>query len=142
MPDRDYEIVYVEKPDEDAWEVIGGGINRFNNQQAGDSHGKLLCFILRGPGNELAGGVIGETHWEWCNISLMFVREDLRGRGYGGRLLELAEEEARKRGAKMIYLDTFSFQAPGFYKKFGYEVFGVLEDFPAGHQRYYLKKKL
>ena len=50
--------------------------------------------------------------------------------------MQLAEEEAGKRGAKQAYLDTFSFQVPGFYQKLGYEIFGKLDDFPAGHQSY------
>jgi len=54
----------------------------------------------------------------------------------------MAEVEARKRGARYAYLDTFDFQAPEFYKKYGYEVFGVLEDFPSGHTRYFMKKQL
>jgi len=65
-----------------------------------------------------------------------------RGRGYGHRLLTLAEEEGRKRGAEHAYLDTFSFQAPDFYKQHGYHVFGELSDFPQGHRRYYLTKQL
>jgi len=72
----------------------------------------------------------------------MWLKEELRGRGYGHQLLLLAEEEGRKRGAKQVYLDTFSFQAPDFYKKHGYEVFGELHDFPPGHQRYFLTKQL
>lgn len=54
----------------------------------------------------------------------------------------MAEDEARKRGAKHAYLDTFSFQALDFYRKYGYEIFGELQDFPVGHQRYYLVKQL
>ena len=69
-------------------------------------------------------------------------QEDLRGKGFGKELLSQAEEEARQRGAMHAYLDTFSFQAPGFYQKQGYEVFGQLDDFPTGHQRYFCKKKL
>ncbi len=53
-----------------------------------------------------------------------------------------AELEARQRGARCAYLDTFSFQAPDFYKKQGYEVFGELRDFPEGHRRYFLRKQL
>ena len=132
-----YKIVYSEEP---AWGIIGGGINEFNNQQAGESNGKMLCYLLETDGKEVVGGVIGETHWDWLYINLMWIREDLRGRGYGKQLLELAEEEARKRGAKNAYLDTFSFQAPGFYKKLGYQVFGELQDFPEGHQRYTCRK--
>jgi len=88
------------------------------------------------------GGVIGATVWDWLNINLMWIKEDLRGCGYGQQLLELVEEEARKRGAKHAYLDTFSFQAPEFYKKIGCQVFGELNDFPDGHTRYFLKKEL
>lgn len=138
----DYQIVQLDRPDDAAWSTIGGGLQQFNIQQAGDDHGKSLCFVLYGPGQEMVGGIIGETHWEWLYISLLFLREDLRGQGYGQRLMELAEAEGRARGAKHAYLDTFSFQAPDFYEKLGYEVFGELRDFPPGHQRYYLRKDL
>ena len=72
----------------------------------------------------------------------MYVREDLRGQGYGEKLLLRAEEEARSRGVKNVFLDTFSFQAPDFYQKLGYRVFGELVDFPPGHTRHYLTKRL
>jgi ribosomal protein S18 acetylase RimI-like enzyme len=135
----EYQIVAAEQPE---WSIIGGGISEFNTQQAGEDNGKNLCFVLRSPDDEVVGGIIGSTHWNWLYVNLMWIREDLRGQGYGEQLLALAEEEARKRGAKHAYLDTFSFQAPGFYKKYGYQVFGELADFPKGHQRYYLKKEL
>jgi len=134
-----YEIIYVDNP---AWEIIGGGITDYNTQQAGDDQGKNLCFVLRSSDQKIVGGVIGATYWDWLYINLMWITEELRGRGYGQQLLMLAEEEGRKRGAKQVYLDTFSFQAPGFYKKYGYEVFGELHDFPPGHQRYFLTKHL
>jgi GNAT superfamily N-acetyltransferase len=136
---EEYQIVYLEKP---AWDVIGQGITDYNTQQAGDDKGQNLCFVLEGPDHEIVGGVIGATFWDWLYINLMWVREDLRGRGYGQRLLAMAEDEARKRGAKNAYLDTFSFQAPEFYKRYGYRVFGELQDFPAGQQRYFLQKRL
>lgn len=137
-----YQIQYVDKPDDSVWWAIGGGINDYNAEKAGDDHGKNLCFVLYTPDQQIGGGVIGQTYWDWLFINLMWLREELRGCGYGQRLLSLAEEEARQRGAKHAYLDTFSFQAPDFYKKYGYRVFGVLEDFPAGHQRYFMTKDL
>lgn len=137
-----YQIKFVEKPDNPVWEVIGGGIQNFNIQQAGDGRDKMLCYVLFSPNNEVVGGLVGETHWDWFYINLMFINEDLRGRGYGHQLLTLAEGEARRRGAKHAYLDTFSFQAPGFYQKHGYEVFGELGEFPPSHTRYYLRKEL
>ena len=139
---EDYRIDYVEKPGNDEWGTIGGGISAFNEAQAGAEHSRNLCFVLRGPDDTIVGGVIGATYWNWFYVNLMWITEGLRGRGYGHRLLTLAEEEARRRGAEYAYLDTFSFQAPGFYEKHGYEVFGELSDFPPGHQRYFLKKVL
>ncbi len=135
----DYHIEYADEP---PWGLIGGGISDYNTQQAGDDEGKNLCFVLRGPDGTVTGGVIGATYWNWLYVNLMWIREDLRGRGYGQRLLLAAEEEARRRGARHSYLDTFSFQAPDFYKKYGYEVFGTLPDFPLGHTRYFLVKQL
>lgn len=139
---EDYRIHCVDKPDDPVWEAIGGGIQRHNTEHAGDDHGKRLCFVLYGPDQEVAGGLIGETYWNWLYISLMWLRDDLRGRGYGRDLLLAAEQEARQRGATDVYLDTFSFQAPGFYQKQGYRVFGELADFPPGHRRYFFTKRL
>jgi GNAT superfamily N-acetyltransferase len=137
--DEAHQIAYADKPE---WGIIGPAINDYNEQQAGEDHAKTLCFVLRAPDQEIVGGVIGATYWDWLHIDLMWVKEGLRGRGYGRRLLTLAEEEARKRGAKQAYLDTFSFQAPGFYERHGYQVFGELQDFPTGHQRYFMVKQL
>jgi GNAT superfamily N-acetyltransferase len=137
--DNELPCVKVEKPE---WEIIGGGIEAFNQEKAGEDNAKSLCFVVYAPDQEIVGGVIGATYWDWLHVDLMWVKEEFRGRGYGQRLLELAEDEARQRGAKQVYLDTFSFQAPDFYKKHGYQVFGILQDFPSGFQRYFLTKLL
>lgn len=139
---EDYDIVYVDEPEGSAWGIIGRGIRSYNQQQAGDSNFQRLCFVLQSPDQEIVGGVLGDTHWDWLHLDLLWVKDELRGRGYGHRLLTIAEEEARQRGARHVYLDTFSFQAPDFYKKYGYRVFGELNDFPSGHQRYFLTKQL
>ena len=139
---QEYNIKQVEEPDEAMWGVIGGGIHHFNKHHAGDSGYKRICFILYTLEQEVAGGLIGETYWGWLYIDLLFIKEELRGQGYGSRILALVEEEARQRGVKNAYLDTFSFQALDFYTKYGYQVFGELKDFPPGHQRYYLTKQL
>ena len=140
--DEEYNIVYVDKPEQSAWGIIGRAIHHYNIQQAGDDNSQRLCFVLHAPDQEIVGGLIGVTHWDWLCIDLLWVKDELRGRGYGHRLLTLAEQEARQRGAKNAYLDTFSFQALDFYEQHGYQVFGKLEDFPLGHQRYYLTKQL
>ena len=65
----------------------------------------------------------------------------MRGRGLGGRLLAAAEQEAVRRGCVGALLDPHDFQAPAFYYKHGYELFGTLTDLPPGHVRYYLAKR-
>ncbi len=137
--DEEYQFIYLEEPE---WGVIGKGLREFNLQQAGDDKYQNLCFVLRAADQEIVGGVIGSTYWEWFHLDLLWVREDLRGRGFGRRLLTMAEDEARRRGAKNVYLDTFTFQAPAFYTRRGYRRFGELPDFPPGHQRYFLAKEL
>jgi len=117
-------------------------IRDYTAAQAGDDDFQHPCFVLQSPDGAVAAGVLGERYWDWFHLDLLWVREDLRGRGLGSRLLGRAEEEARERGATHAYLDTFSFQGPEFYRRHGYEVFGQLPDFPAGHQRYFLKKQL
>ena len=96
---QEYQIESVEKPE---WTIIGGGIHQFNTQQAGDPQEQNLCFVLRSPEDEVVGGIIGATYWGWFYIKLMWIKEELRGQGYGHRLLTLAEEEARRRGAKKL----------------------------------------
>ncbi len=140
--DEDYRIDHVEKVDDSLWKAIGGGLQKYNVQQTGNEKFNHVCFVIYGPDQEISGGLIGEVYWGWCFVHLLWIKDDLRGRGYGHRLLTMAEEEARKQGAKNIYLDTFSFQAPDFYKQHGYQVFGELKDFPPGHQRYFLTKQL
>ncbi len=139
---EEYQIVYVDKPEESAWGIIGYGISDYNKQQAGEDKFQRLCFALYSPDQEIVGGVLGEIYWDWFHLDLLWIKQELRGRGYGRRLLIAAEDEARRRGAKYVFLDTFSFQAPDFYKQHGYRVFGELEDFPPGHQRCFLTKQL
>jgi len=137
-----YQIIYEEKPEESAWGIIGRGVGSYNEEQAGDNNFQRLCFVMQGPEDEIIGDVLAETYWEWLYIDLLWVREDLRGLGYGHRLMLRAEEEGRQRGAKNAYLDTFSFQAPDFYRQLGYQVYGELQDYPPGHQRYFMRKEL
>lgn len=138
----EYQIKQVDKVDDPVWEAIGGGINFFNEEQAGPENAKRICFVVYDMDEKIAGGVIALVYWNWLYIDLMWLRPDLRRKGFGSRLLGLAEDEAKKLGAEHVYLDTFSFQAPEFYKKQGYRVYGELQDFPKGFQRYFMTKEL
>jgi GNAT superfamily N-acetyltransferase len=138
----EYSISYVDNPEESAWGIIGRGVGGFNEQQAGDNNFQRVCYVLTSPEREIVGGVLAELYWNWLFINLLWVKEELRGQGYGHKLLVKVEAEARNRGARNAYLDTFSFQAPEFYASHGYVPFGELPDFPEGHQRIFFTKRL
>ena len=89
------------------------------------------------------GGVIrGALFGGWVYISLLWVDKSLRNLGYGSGLLQRLEAEAIGLGCKYAHVDTYSFEARPFYERAGYEVFGVLDNYPPGHQKYFLKKSL
>ncbi len=140
--DDQYHISFIDDREGSARGIIGRGLHNFNIEQAGDQHYQLLVFALYAPDAQIVGGVVGDLYWDWLFIELLWIKEELRGCGYGHRLLQSIEDEARKRGATKVHLDTFSFQAPEFYKQHGYRVFGQLDDFPPGHQRLFFTKEL
>lgn len=101
-----------------------------------------LRFFLRDGEGSIRGGLLGEIYFGWLYVSILWVDEAHRGKGWGKRMLAAAEEQAVARGCHAAWLDTFSFQAPEYYQPLGYEVFGTLEDYPLGRTRYYLRKRL
>lgn len=117
------------------------GLTAYNTSKAGPSKWKRFAVSVRKDG-VVRGGIIGSTMWNWCFIELLWIDEALRGTGIGSELMAKAEALAAKRGARHIYVDTFSFQGDGFYQKLGYEIYGELGDFPPGHRRIWLKRDL
>lgn len=91
----------------------------------------------------LVGGLVGHTWATWLHVTYLWVDERHRGAGVGSRLLAQAEEVARRdRGCRAVRLETWDFQAPDFYRKQGYEVAGVIPDYPPGLTEYILTKPL
>ena len=122
--------------------ALGAGLHAFNMERVGYSDFKGLTLLLRDADGAVCGGLVGNSYWNWLYVDTLWVAEASRGEGYGAKLLGEAEAEAIRRGCKNVYLDTFDFQAPEFYKNQGYKVFGELPDFADGHTRYFLTKRL
>jgi GNAT superfamily N-acetyltransferase len=99
--------------------------------------------VIRGSNNEVLAGINSTLYcWNCLFIDVLWVKEGFRKDGYGSALLNEAEKIAKEKGCRLVHLDTFDFQAKDFYIKHGYEIFGVLDDCPLEHKRYYLKKNI
>ena len=101
----------------------------------------LGVFYEDKSGRKLAG-LTGETFGNWLCINYLFVDDNLRKQGIGTKIVLSAEDEARKRNCKYVFVDTFSFQAPKFYEKLGYKEVFSLNEYPYTEKRHYYIKKL
>ncbi|MCC3668962.1 MULTISPECIES: GNAT family N-acetyltransferase [Terrisporobacter] len=102
-----------------------------------------LNKIVENDDKEVVGGILAKMYcWNVIYIDALWINENYRGFGLGEKLLFEIENIAKKEKCYLIHLDTFDFQAKNFYIKNGYEVFGVLDDCPKDHKRFFLKKYL
>lgn len=121
---------------------VHDGLRAFNRQNSPSPNWQPLTVLARDGEGMVRGGLLGETGWEWLHVEILWVDEAYRGQGYGTALLAAAENEARIRGCRAVHLSTFDFQALPFYQRYGYSVFGVLEDYPPGSRLSFLQKRL
>jgi len=75
-------------------------------------------------------------------VDRLWVDESQRGKSLGRRLLAAVEEKGRAQGAKRVELNTFGFQAPGFYEKLGYRRLAALEPAVGKWGHYFYVKDL
>jgi GNAT superfamily N-acetyltransferase len=123
-------------------ERLDAEISAFNVAATGQDDGRPLSIAVRGDDGDLWAGLSGWT-WGGCGyIEFFWVRADRRGSGLGSRMLAAAEQEIRLRGCDQVALSTHSFQAPGFYARFGYRECGRTPAYPRGHEQIHLVKRL
>jgi GNAT superfamily N-acetyltransferase len=137
-------IIEAETPLPEHRQAVLDRLVAFSDPRAGDRDWPEhpLCLAIRDAEGAVAGGLWGRFYYDWLFIELIFVPEDRRGQDLGSALLAMAEAQARAWGAVGVWLDTFSFQARGFYERKGFAVFGEIADYPAPHQRFFLSKRL
>ena len=129
-------------PSEKEIAFINDALKKFNDDKVGPDKHQLLNIIEYDEQGNIIAGILGGTYWGWMHVDILWVDENYRKRGIGSRLLKSAEEEAVKRGCHSVHLDTMSWQAPEFYKKYGYKTISELNDIPTGHKKYHLIKDL
>jgi GNAT superfamily N-acetyltransferase len=118
------------------------GLVAFNRTQAGRLNYKRAVISARDAKGRLLGGLILQSYWRESYIELLWLSARARKAGVGSKLVQEAERRARRRGSRLIHLNTYSFQAPGFYEKQGYRRFGAISGSPRGARRYFYVKRL
>ena len=122
--------------------LIEGLGNNIIKQVGNVELGRSIKIFVRNRSEEVVGGVIGNVFGGWVYISLLWIEESLRNLGLGTELVHMLEAEAIQLGCRYAHLDTYSFEAKPFYERLDYQVFAVLEDYPQGHCKFFLKKRL
>ena len=136
-----FRLTIEDRPSAQDWDRLGLALDAYNREFLGETGFSRMGFFVRADDGEIMAGLVGTTYAGWLFVAELWVHADLRRRGIGSRLLALAEQRAVERGCHSAMLDTFSFQGPQFYPRFGYEVYGTLE-YPPDHKRLFLKKRL
>lgn len=133
----------TDAPTDEERQAILAPLRAYNTAKTGGSAPELIAWLVRDEhSNEIVGGLYGRVFFRWFYIELLVVPEQARGQGTGSILMQMAEDMAREKNCVGIWLDTFDFQAPAFYKKHGFTEIGQIDDYPPGHQRFFLQKRL
>ncbi|OWO96273.1 GNAT family N-acetyltransferase [Rhizobium esperanzae] len=122
--------------------AITDALSAFNNSDVGPSDRQPLAVLIRDTAGNVTGGLSGFTAWGWLFTQMLYIPDTLRGTGIAGKILAMAEDEAKARGCRGAWIDTFNPQALRAYLRQGYEIFGELEDLPEGRTRSFLRKNL
>jgi ribosomal protein S18 acetylase RimI-like enzyme len=132
-----------ENPDTDARDLILSLLDADNSRKMGRQERSDFAVLLRDPATrEVIGGLWAMDDLGWAFITYLYVPPAFRGQGIGEKLMTEAETIARERGMVGLWVNTFDFQAPGFYEKLGYTVFGQLEGGDQAAGQIFLRKRL
>ncbi|PBJ03730.1 Acetyltransferase (GNAT) family protein [Pseudomonas ogarae] len=135
-------IERTDTPTDQERQAILAPLRAYNTAQTGGSAPELVAWLVRDEQGDIVGGLYGRVFFRWLYIELLVVPEQARGQGTGSTLMQMAEELAREKNCVGIWLDTFDFQAPEFYRRQGFTECGQIDDYPPGHQRFFFQKRL
>lgn len=127
--------------DQQVIQLLEENIYEYNSAKTNKYDGHFFSKIMRNENKDIIAGIAG---WTWagvCEITHLWIDEKLRKNGLGKMLLAAAEEEAKSKSCHTVMVKTYSFQAPEFYEKYGYETKYILNDFPEESNYYILTKK-
>ena len=134
--------VRLENTESQKAQKIGELVRSYNRSKREAAESESLNLYIEDEHGRLLAGLVAETFGNWLEIEYLFVKEELRGQGIGSQLLQQAESEAKKRNCRFAFVNTYQFQAPAFYQKYGYKEVFTMKDYPYTGQRHYYQKEL
>lgn len=138
----DLRIEIDETPQEVDYQAILAPLREYNHAQTGLIGSGQFAILIKDDAGATKGGLYAKMSGQWLFVELLVVPEVARGQGLGAELMSKAEALGREQGCQGIWLDTFSFQAPEFYLRLGFSIFGELEDYPVvGYNRFFMQKR-
>jgi GNAT superfamily N-acetyltransferase len=136
-------VVVADQPTQADRAAMVTALVAYNDRAAGPFPAQPLAVLIQDPETQLTiGGLWGRIIYDWLYVELLVVPEAFRGHNLGSEVLKRAEDLALARDCIGVWLDTYEFQAPGFYAKQGYEMFATIDDHPLGQHRFFFKKYL
>ena len=140
---NDLKITTIEgEPDPEDKKVLTEGLLAHHARQGHPRESETFSIFLKDQNKKVMGAIIVTFLWNGMAINSLWIDESLRKQGWGGKLMQAVEKEAIERRCTIAYTDTFPWQAPGFYERLGYTLYGKLDDFPQGFSLCYYRKKL
>ena len=121
---------------------VRSGLIAYNSSKVGPPRYRPLVLSARDSKGRLVGGLAGQLYWNALYVELLWLKEGARQAGLGRLLMQEAERRARRARKELIFLNSYSFQAPGFYRKLGFRSFGLIRDYPRGASRIFFVKRL
>lgn len=121
---------------------VRAGLIAYNTVKVGAPNYRRLVLSARDEKGRILGGLTGELYWNALYVELLWLKEGARKGGVGRSLMQAAEKRARRAGKDLIFLNTYTFQAPGFYRKLGFRSFGRIRNYPRGGSRIFFVKLL
>lgn len=138
-------LVITKDWNEEYTKVVCDGLIKYNRKNArplDEQWSEIINLILKTKDNKVVGGIMCNMFMYSLYIDVLWIDEKCRGNDFGSKLITEAENIAKEKGCILADTCTFSYQAPDFYVKCGYEIYGILEGYPDGIKKYHLKKVL
>jgi GNAT superfamily N-acetyltransferase len=136
-------IEIVPQPTDADREAVLELLASYNETAGGPAHYEPFAIRLTDAATGASvGGLWGRIYYDWLFVDLLYVPEEARGKSIGSKLVSAAEAFARRKGCVGVWLTTYSFQAPAFYRKRGYRAFAALNDYPRGNKLFFFRKSL